>query len=98
LQDAGLIDDSIGVYTEPGGRTRWKYGDRILRLAVPKEGQKIWTSTIRLTRPARELVSVLPPSWDLDYFRDVGVMLTKHVGKRAMINWRLASDKALHSF
>lgn len=98
LQDAGLIDDSIGVYTEPGGLTRWKYGDRILRLAVPKDGEKIWISTIRLTRPARELASVLPPSWDPDYFRDVGVMLTKYVGKGAMVKWRMASDKALHSF
>lgn len=98
LQDAGLIDDSIGVYTEPGGLTKWKYGDRILQLAVPKDGPKIWTSTIRLTRPARELVRVLPPSCDLDYFRDVGVMLTKHFGTQAMITWRLAGDKAQHSF
>lgn len=98
LQDAGLIDDSISVYTEPGGRTRWKYGDRILRLAVPKDGKKIWISTIRLTRPARELVSVLPPSWDLDYFRDVGVTLMKYVGKDAMVKWRMVSDKALYSF
>lgn len=98
LKDAGLIDDSIGVYTEPGVPTRWKYGDRILRLAVPKEGEKIWTSTTRLTRPARELVSVLPPCWDLDYFRDVGLMLTKHFGKGVIIRWRLASNKALHSF
>src|SRR5450755_4753355 len=57
LQDAGLIDDSTGIDTQPGGRSRWKFGDRILRLAVPEGGEKVWTSLIRLTRPARELVS-----------------------------------------
>jgi hypothetical protein len=98
LQDAGLLDESVSLFAEPGSPLRLKYGDRVLRIAARPKAKRLWVSTIRLTRPARELASVLPPSYDPVYFQRVGLMLTSEFPGKGGVSWRLSSAKALHPF
>lgn len=88
LQDAGLIDDSVGVTLKPGSKSRWKYGDRVLRIEIPNEAPEAWISTIRLTRPAREIAQVLPPIVSDEYFNEIGHGLASELGKKGNVFWK----------
>lgn len=98
LQDAGLIDDSMGVTLPPGSRLSWAYGNRVLRINIPTGGQEVWISTIRLTRSAREMAQVLPQAVSGDYFHEVGRTLTSEFGAKVQVSWQTITEKSWNLF